>query len=102
MLLIFGTRAYVTALAIVQFVCDVCHVNAAQRVLKVATKLTLFFIPTFTVSTRYSVVCTNCGAEIRISREQAEEYERSPQVSPTSRPSTLPPAPTAPFEQVPD
>jgi zinc ribbon protein len=101
MLLIFGTRAYLTALAMVQFVCGVCGVNAAQRVLKIATKFTLFFIPTFTVSTRYSVVCTNCGSEIPLSREQAESYQRAPQVS-TSRASTLPPAPTAPFEEVPD
>ena len=102
MLLIFGTRAYVTALALVQFVCSVCHQNAAQRVLKQVNKFTFFFISTFPVSTRHFVVCTNCGATIPITREQADQYVQTPQASPTPSRTPLPPAPTAPFEQVPD
>jgi Fe2+ or Zn2+ uptake regulation protein len=101
MLLIFGTRAVVAMLATVQFVCGVCRTNAAQRVFSEATKFTLFFIPTFTLSTRHYVVCTNCGATVPISREQAEAYQKAPQVS-ADRQSPLPPVPTAPFEQVPD
>ena len=102
MLLIFGTRAYVTALALIQFVCGVCHQNAAQRVVKEVNKFTFFFIPTFPVSTKHYVVCTNCGATLAITREQADSYVRAPQAAPTPSRTTLPPAPTAPFEQVPD
>ncbi len=99
MLLIFGTRAYATVLAMVRFVCSVCHVDAAQRVVREATKFTFFFIPTFTVSTRHYTVCTNCGASISISAGKADEYARGPQASANS---PLPAMPTAPYEQVPD
>ena len=54
MLLILGTRAYLTVLAVVQFVRNNCHVNAPQRVLKQVTKFTFFFIPTFSVGTKSS------------------------------------------------
>ena len=94
MLLIFGTRAYLTLLAMVQFVCPTCHANAAQRVIKQVTRFTLFFIPTFSVGTKYLTECTNCGATIRITPDQADEYARAPRL--------LPPVETAPFEQVAD
>ncbi len=99
MLLIFGTRAYLTALAMVRFVCGVCRVDAAQRVVEEKSKFTFFFIPTFTVSTRHYTVCTNCGATTSISAGKADEYARAPQASANS---PLPAMPTAPFEQVPD
>ena len=73
-MIIFGTRAYVTALAVIQFVCSTCNVRAAQRVLKRVTKFTLFFIPTFPVGTQHYVVCVNCGTTIPITKEQAESY----------------------------
>lgn len=73
-MIIFGTRSYVTALAIIQFVCNTCHVQAAQRVLKRVTRFTLFFIPTFPVGTQHYVVCVNCGATVPIHKEQAESY----------------------------
>lgn len=101
MLLIFGTRAYLTLLAVVQFVCNNCHVNAAQRVLKQVTKFTLFFIPTFPVSTKYLAECVNCGAATLISQQQADDYVHAPQVRFGAAP-TMPAVPTAPFEQVPD
>ena len=73
-MIIFGTKTYVTALAIIQFVCNTCHVQAAQRVLKRVTKFTLFFIPTFPVGTQHYVVCVNCGATVPITKEVAEQY----------------------------
>ena len=73
-MIIFGTKTYVTALAIIQFVCSTCNVRAAQRVLKRVTKFTLFFIPTFPIGTQNYVVCVNCGATIPISKEQASSY----------------------------
>ena len=73
-MIIFGTRSYITALAVIQFVCGTCNVRAAQRVLKRVTKFTLFFIPTFPVGTQRYVVCVNCGATIPITKEQADSY----------------------------
>ena len=64
MLLIFGTRAYQTLIVLVTMVCPHCHVEAQQRVLKVVTKVTFFFIPLFPVSTRHLVECTECGVEL--------------------------------------
>lgn len=91
MIIFFGTRAYFTALALVQFACPRCQVNAAQRVLRQITKFTLFFIPTFTTSTRYLTECTNCGSTIAISEQQAHEYVNVRRE-----------VPTAPFEEVRD
>lgn len=72
MLLIFGTRLVETLLVLVTFVCPHCGVNANQRVLKIANRFTLFFIPLFTVSTRYAVECQHCGTVTGLTREQAE------------------------------
>jgi hypothetical protein len=71
-LLIFGTRAFETLLLVVSFVCPHCGVDARQSVYKSATRFTLFFIPLFTVSTRYFVHCSNCGVATSLTRQQAE------------------------------
>ena len=44
-MIIFGTRAYVQALAMVNFICNNCHNPAAQRVMQRVVRFTLFFIP---------------------------------------------------------
>ena len=80
MFLIFGTRGYQTLLVLVSFICPHCGVDAHQRVSKVATKFTLFFVPLFTVSTKHFVDCTNCGARTALTKEQAQhslEWARS-------------------------
>ena len=71
MLLIFGTRAYETLIVLVQFVCPHCAVDARQRVTKLASRFTVFFLPVFTVSTRYFVECSHCGIATSLTREQA-------------------------------
>jgi predicted RNA-binding Zn-ribbon protein involved in translation (DUF1610 family) len=71
MLLIFGTRAYETLIVLVSFVCPHCGVHAQQSVTKVANKLTFFFIPLFTVSTKHFVQCHNCGVATAVTAEQA-------------------------------
>lgn len=72
MLLIFGTKAYVTVMGVVTFVCQYCGNPGSQRVEKWATKFTLFFIPTFTVSTKYVVQCAVCGTQSRLEKVDAE------------------------------
>ncbi|MGO4533387.1 zinc-ribbon domain-containing protein [Leifsonia sp. 2MCAF36] len=71
MLLIFGSTIHETLVNVVAFVCGYCHVHAPQNVVKRSNRFTLFFIPLFSFSTSYVNQCTNCGAETRITSEQA-------------------------------
>lgn len=71
MFLLFGTRATQAVINVVAFVCGYCGVHAQQRVLKRSTKLTLFFVPLFPISTSYMNQCTHCGALTRITADQA-------------------------------
>ncbi len=78
MLVIFGTKAYVTVLAVLTLVCRVCGNPAAQRIEKRVTRFTLFFIPTFAISTRYAMQCAMCAATSRIERDEAERLASGP------------------------
>jgi hypothetical protein len=85
MLLIFGTTVRDRVLTVVTFVCEYCRVHAAQDVVESATRFSFFFIPLFTVSRRYFVICSNCGGMTALTREQAthgiEWVARNRQVS---------------------
>ena len=70
--MIFGTKAYRTVLATVMLVCSVCHNPAAQRIEKLSTRFTLFFIPLFTISTRHQLQCAMCAATTTVSQDEAE------------------------------
>lgn len=72
MLFIFGFKKYVEVLGVVTFVCSHCQHPAAQRIERVTTKFTLFFIPLFPTSTKYLVQCAYCGASSRIDAGEAE------------------------------
>ncbi len=78
MLFIFGTKAYVTVLAVLTLVCRVCGNPAAQRIEERVTKFTLFFVPTFAISTSYAVQCAMCAATSRIERDEAERLAAGP------------------------
>ncbi|MBG6239282.1 hypothetical protein IWX78_002261 [Mycetocola sp. CAN_C7] len=71
MLLIFGTTLRNRILTVVRFVCEYCRTDASQQVTENATKVSVFFIPLFTVSRRYSVACSNCGGVTALTKEQA-------------------------------
>lgn len=71
MLLIFGATVRERVLSVVAFVCEYCHIQAAQDVVERATKFSFFFIPLFTLSRRYFVVCSNCGGTTALTRDQA-------------------------------
>ena len=100
-MVIFGFRTKVFLLTMLTLVCPRCGNPAAHPLHKAVTKFTLFFIPTFPVSTKYLVECVNCGATTLISQQQADDYVRAPQVRFGEAPA-MPAVPTAPFEQVPD
>jgi hypothetical protein len=78
MLFIFGTRRTVRQLAMVVLTCANCHRTAANAVLKMVTKFTLFFIPLFPVRTRYATQCTACGYSATIDKGQAQQLAQAP------------------------
>jgi hypothetical protein len=75
-ILIFGVRAYVKALAFLTLACRNGHV-AGHRVLKVTRKFTLFFVPLFPVQTRFYTECAQCGLWVPWNKEEAEAAARS-------------------------
>lgn len=72
-MIIFGTKGYLYRLAILTLVCAQCGNPSAHTLRKRVTKFTLFFVPLFPVSTKYATQCTFCGAEQRVTAEQAEQ-----------------------------
>ncbi|CAL9349279.1 zinc-ribbon domain-containing protein [Streptomyces sp. NPDC057838] len=72
-MIIFGTKGYLYQLAILTLVCGRCGNPAAHTLRKRVTKFTLFFVPLFPVSTKYLTQCTFCGAEQKVTEEQAEQ-----------------------------
>ncbi len=53
MILLLGTRTSVALRATVWFVCHFCGFHAAQQVVERRRRLTLFWLPLFTVSRSY-------------------------------------------------
>ncbi|CAL9483819.1 hypothetical protein SUDANB58_03109 [Streptomyces sp. enrichment culture] len=78
-MIIFGTKGYLYQLAILTLVCGRCGNPCAHTLRKRVTKFTLFFVPLFPFSTKYSTQCTFCGAEQQVGREQAERLRAQAQ-----------------------
>ncbi|WP_028813237.1 zinc-ribbon domain-containing protein [Streptomyces flavidovirens] len=74
-MIIFGSKSYLYQLAMLTLVCGRCGNPAAHTLRKRVAKFTLFFVPLFPFSTKYTTQCTFCGAEERLSKEQAEYLE---------------------------
>ncbi len=72
-MIIFGTKGYLYQLAVLTLVCGRCGNPSAHTLRKRVTKFTLFFVPLFPFSTKYATQCTFCGAEQRLTKEQAEQ-----------------------------
>jgi hypothetical protein len=73
--IIFGTKGYLYQLAILTLVCSHCGNPSAHTLKKRVTKFTLFFVPLFPFSTKYMTQCTFCGAEQKLTKEQAEQLQ---------------------------
>lgn len=71
MFLFIGVFPRERLLAVMSFVCEYCRTPAEQRVSEIGSRLWLFFIPLFTFSRRYFVVCSHCGGTTELTREQA-------------------------------
>src|SRR5215212_8896991 len=65
-MLIWGWRTRIYVLAMTTFLCGRCGNPASHAVRKAVTKFTLFFIPLFPISVKYTAQCTFCGIENRI------------------------------------
>ncbi|MFE9994584.1 zinc-ribbon domain-containing protein [Streptomyces avermitilis] len=74
-MIIFGARGYLYQLAILTLVCGRCGNPSAHTLRKRVTKFTLFFVPLFPFSTKYTTQCTFCGAEQKVTKEQAERLQ---------------------------
>jgi hypothetical protein len=73
MIILFGTRRYLYQLAMITLVCGRCGNPAAHSVRRRVVKFTLFFVPLFPISSRWSTQCTFCGVEHQLPKEQAEQ-----------------------------
>ncbi|MGW4206366.1 zinc-ribbon domain-containing protein [Lentzea sp. NPDC004789] len=71
MLILFGWRTTIDQLRMLSLVCGHCHNQAAHHLFRRRTKPTIFFIPLFTISSRYGLQCTFCGVSYDISKAHA-------------------------------
>jgi hypothetical protein len=77
----FGVREVLLATLVIT--CEVCGNHAPHHLTKRIRRFSLFFIPLFSVGTKYLDSCTACGRVIEVSKEQAETAAR--QVGPDLR-----------------
>ena len=75
-MLIIGFRVTEVLLSTLVFTCETCDNHAAHQLTKQTRKFSLFFIPLFSVGTKYLDSCTACGRIIEVSKEQAEAAAR--------------------------
>ena len=71
MFLFIGVFPREREIAVATSRCRHCHEEAAQHIMENGSRLWLFFIPLFTFSRRYFLICSNCGAVTEVSRELA-------------------------------
>ncbi|MEE4546861.1 zinc-ribbon domain-containing protein [Streptomyces sp. V4-01] len=72
-MIIWGTRSYIQQLAMLMLLCGRCGNPAAHALRKRVTKFTLFFIPLFPISSKYTSQCTFCGTLTPVPKEQADQ-----------------------------
>jgi predicted RNA-binding Zn-ribbon protein involved in translation (DUF1610 family) len=82
-MLIFGFGVREILLSTLIFTCETCGNHAAHHLSKQVRRFSLFFIPLFSIGTKYFDSCTACGRVIEVSKEQAETAAR--QVGPDLR-----------------
>ena len=70
--LIFGIGVSETPLATPFLRCEACGNQAPHRLTKQSRRFSLFFIPLFSVGSKYFDICTSCGRTLEVGREQAE------------------------------
>jgi Fe2+ or Zn2+ uptake regulation protein len=71
MFLFIGVFPREREIAVASSRCEHCHEEAAQHIIENGSRLWLFFIPLFTFSRRYFLICSSCGAATEVGRELA-------------------------------
>ena len=74
-MIIYGWRRRVAEVAMLTLMCQRCQTPAAHALRRSVTKVTLFYIPLFPISSKYFTQCTFCGATVRIGKEQAQQLQ---------------------------
>lgn len=74
-MIIYGWRRYVRDLATATYLCGRCGNPSAHVLRRAVTKVTLFFIPLFPVSSKYFTVCTFCGATNKLTKAEAQQVQ---------------------------
>lgn len=97
MFIVWGFKRYVSTLAMLTLVCVGCHQPTAHPLRKVVTKFTLFWVPLFPTSTKYTLQCTFCGYAQQLPTEEAERLlagqTQPPAQTVPGRPGSLMPRP---------
>ena len=73
MFLIFGITVREQVLGVLQFVCETCGQLGPHRLVRHVRRFSLFFLPLFSVGSRYVDQCGWCARQLEVSREQAEK-----------------------------
>jgi hypothetical protein len=74
-MIIFGSRTKTALVALLFFTCGICQGEAAQRLIRVRTWFTLFFVPVFPFGHgKYVLKCAYCGGESILTRENADKF----------------------------
>jgi len=85
-MILFGTRRYLYQLAMVVLVCGRCGTSAAHALRHRVVKFTLFFIPLFPISSKYTTQCPSCGAVSNLTKEQATHLQTPTHPTPVPQP----------------
>ena len=71
-MLIIGLTVSEDLLSTLIYICETCGHSGAHHLIKRSKRLSVFFIPMFTVGRTYVDNCTACGRVIEVSRDRAE------------------------------
>jgi hypothetical protein len=77
----------------ITLLCGRCGNPSAHALRKRVVKFTLFFIPLFPISSKYSTQCTFCGAQTQMPKEQAEQLQAQIASQAQPQPAAGQPAP---------
>ncbi|WP_420362380.1 zinc ribbon domain-containing protein [Curtobacterium aetherium] len=74
-MIIFGSRTRTALVGVLFFACALCGSTAAQRLHRLRTWFTLFFVPVFPFGHgRYVLHCAYCGGQSSMPRDGAERF----------------------------
>ncbi len=96
MLLIGGVRPHREVMATMTLVCGRCRNASGHRLTQEVNRVTVFFVPTVKVSTKYDVECLFCGGRSPMNEANATQLaKRAKEVPPGTVLGTVQPGATA-------